>query len=633
VSLANSALENNMCSTWNNKFDVIVAGGGHAGIEASLCCARRGLKTALITLDIDTIGQMSCNPAIGGLGKGHLVRELDALGGEMARAIDSTGIQFRLLNKSKGPAVWSPRAQADKELYVLHMKNAILNQGNLDVISGMLVNFDIIDDNARTVTLSSGKNYECGALIICAGTFLNGLMHTGETKTAGGRLGAPAATGLTDSLNKYNIASARFKTGTPPRVLRSSIDFDSMEEQKGDDIPRPFRFYENLICQPVHSCYISYTNAETHKVLEENLKLSAMFSGQIESTGPRYCPSVEDKIVRFADKDRHQLFLEPESQCSDELYINGFSTSMPLSVQQKALSTIPGFENVIISRPGYAIEYDYFLPHQLDHRLCIDGLKNVFLAGQIVGTSGYEEAAVQGFVAACNACSVLDNDHNGLYLGRDESYIGVLLDDLVNKENFEPYRMFTSRAEFRLLLRQDNADERLMPIGQKLGTLESWRTKEFDKRREQKIAFNSWLSSEKIDPKGGSNKIRLIDLIKRPEVKLIELLQNQFPEKLEGLAEELLTGIEFDIKYAGYINRQQSAIENFRKSEGMLLPESIDYLSISTICIESRQILSRLKPKTIGQASRIAGIKPADINALLIFIKKSKFTKSNLGEV
>ncbi|MCB1048164.1 MAG: tRNA uridine-5-carboxymethylaminomethyl(34) synthesis enzyme MnmG [Calditrichaeota bacterium] len=620
-------------STWNipgPPYDLIVVGAGHAGIEAALASARLGLRTLMITMSLQTVGQMSCNPAIGGLGKGHLVRELDALGGEMARTIDRTGIQFRLLNRSKGPAVWSPRAQADKWLYAQEMATTLANCPGLHLRQGMVSDIRMDGGKIHSVVLSSGAEFRCHALVLCNGTFLNGLTHVGSKQEASGRAGEPPATGLSEALVRAGIEVRRFKTGTPPRVDRASIDFSAFEEQKGDEIPRPFRFYENLICQPPQSCWLAWTDDSTHRVLRDNLAHSPMFSGQIESTGPRYCPSVEDKVVRFADKERHQLFLEPESRFSSEMYVNGFSTSMPESVQLEALRTVPGFQNVRFTRPGYAIEYDYFPAWQINHRLQCKGIPNLFLAGQINGTSGYEEAACQGLIAAINAAHYLDNRPEGWLLTRDQAYMGVLVDDLVSKPAQEPYRMFTSRAEFRLLLRQDNADERLMPIGRQLGLLEETRFIELNRRQTLKQELLHWMRTTRVTPEAlgleslSSEKQTLEKMLKRPEQTLQQLVQHLRPELLaDPAAEELLEQLEFDVKYEGYIGRQQKAVEQFRQHEDLRLPLDLDYSSLATLSTESRQRLQAARPLSLGQAARLSGVRASDVTALWIHLQKN----------
>ncbi len=619
------------CSTWNNPesaYDLIVIGGGHAGIEAALAASRMGLSCLLITMGLNKIGQMSCNPAIGGLGKGHLVREIDALGGEMARAIDSTGIQFRMLNRSKGRAVWSPRAQADKQDYASHMLEAVSRGTGLELKDAMVKDLELSDGLVSHVLLDDGSRIRGRAFVLCAGTFLNGVLHHGEKQSSGGRLGEGAARGLSEALERLGVKRLRYKTGTPPRLDADSIDFSSLEQQPGDEKPQPFRFYENLIKGEQLPCHITWTSERVHGLLRDNLHRAPMFSGQIESTGPRYCPSVEDKVVRFADKDRHQIFLEPEGRNTQEIYVNGFSTSMPEEVQREALHMIPGLERARILRPGYAIEYDYFPAWQLDVKLQVQNLPNVFFAGQINGTSGYEEAGIQGLIAAVNAAALLDRFIDPLVLQRDQAYAGVLVDDLVNKPGDEPYRMFTSRSEFRLLLRQDNADERLMPVARKLGLLEEWRWQRLLERRALKQRLTEWLHNTPISMNGagGSPEMRqrAADWLRRPELELAQVLQAK-PEPWHAeLDEEVRAAVEMDIKYAGYIDRQQRAVDNFRRNENMSIPEDLDYASMGCLSIEARQRFSQVRPRSLGQASRVSGVRHADLQALWIHLQKRR---------
>lgn len=631
------------CSTWNNPapaYDLVVVGAGHAGIEAALAGSRMGLRTLIVTMSLQSIGQMSCNPAIGGLGKGHLVKEIDALGGEMARAIDQTGIQFRMLNRSKGPAVWSPRAQADKTGYAAHMMAALDSASGLDQRQGMVSDLVVDEGRITHVELSTGTRIRGHAFVLCAGTFLNGCLHHGERRDAGGRAGEPAATGLSEALARQGIAVSRYKTGTPPRVDSRSIDFSKMDVQPGDPEPSPFRHYENLIHGEQLSCFISYTNEQTHDLLRANLDRAPMFSGQIDSTGPRYCPSVEDKVVRFADKDRHQIFLEPEGRATREMYVNGFSTSMPEEVQVAALRTVPGFEQVRLIRPGYAIEYDYFPAWQMDVRLQVRGFENLFFAGQINGTSGYEEAGIQGLLAAVNAAALLDPGREPLVIRRDEGYAGVLVDDLVNRPSHEPYRMFTSRSEFRLLLRQDNADERLMPLARKHGLLEEWRWEKLQQRMEHKRGLKNWLTATRIGEqaltaalpsthpfagKGGNDQSRLAaDWLRRPELRIADLLAVGGPAWWREVDESLLLAVELDIKYAGYIDRQHRAMANFRKSENMVIPEELDFHRLSSLSTEARERFSQVRPRSLGQASRVSGVRHSDLQALWVVLQQRR---------
>ena len=628
-------------STWNipgPPYDLIVVGAGHAGIEAALAGARLGLRTLMITMSLQTVGQMSCNPAIGGLGKGHLVRELDALGGEMARTIDRTGIQFRLLNRSKGPAVWSPRAQADKWLYAQEMATTLANCPGLHLRQGMVSDIRMDGGKIHSVVLSSGAEFRCHALVLCNGTFLNGLTHVGSKQEASGRAGEPPATGLSEALVRAGIEVRRFKTGTPPRVDRASIDFSAFEEQKGDEIPRPFRFYENLICQPPQSCWLAWTDDSTHRVLRDNLAHSPMFSGQIESTGPRYCPSVEDKVVRFADKERHQLFLEPESRFSSEMYVNGFSTSMPESVQLEALRTVPGFQNVRFTRPGYAIEYDYFPAWQINHRLQCKGIANLFLAGQINGTSGYEEAACQGLIAAINAAHYLDNRPEGWLLTRDQAYMGVLVDDLVSKPAQEPYRMFTSRAEYRLTLRADNADQRLTGKGIALGCVGPVRAAHHAAKMAALDAAKTQARSLSITPTAAArhglalnrdgHRRSAFDLLSYPEIGW-GAVAAIWPE-LSAIDPAIAAHVEIDAKYDVYLKRQVADVEAFRRDEGLVLA-GIDYRAVPGLSNEARNRLEAVQPRTLGQAGRLDGITPAALGILAAYLRREQRRRKAQG--
>jgi len=643
------------CSTWNSPdtaYDLAVIGGGHAGIEAALAGARLGLRTALVTMSLASIGQMSCNPAIGGLGKGHLVRELDALGGEMAKAIDACGIQFRILNRSKGPAVWSPRAQADKALYAATMQGVLASTPGLVLRQGQVVDLELRGGRIAAVVLADGTRLRCGAAIVCSGTFLNGRIHVGQRQRPSGRAGEPPALGLSEALSRLGVEVRRFKTGTPPRLDADSIAWSRLEEQPGDDPPRPFRFYENRIARPQRSCHLTWTHAGTHDLLRANLDRSPMYSGQIASVGPRYCPSVEDKVVRFADKERHPIFLEPEGDDSREIYVNGFSTSMPEDVQVAALRTVPGLEQARFIRPGYAIEYDYFPAWQIDHRLSFRGVANLFFAGQINGTSGYEEAAMQGLLAAGNAAAALDTGRDPLVLDRDEAYAGVLVDDLVAKPTEEPYRMFTSRAEFRLLLRQDNADRRLMPRGRRLGLLAEWRWREHQRREGLRDELLRWLErasveagpvlrraaagqigaedqqssvgGEPLDDAIATGKVPALRLLRRPSVRLAHLLDVALPDGHQRWDENLRTGVEFDCKYEGYVQRQRAAVGNFRRQEDQALPDDLDYRALSALSLEARERLDRVRPRNLGQASRLGGVTAADLSALWIHLQKRR---------
>lgn len=599
--------------TFPVKYDCIVVGAGHAGIEASLAVARGGFKTLLLTLTLDTIGKMSCNPAIGGIGKGHIVREIDALGGEMGRAIDATGIQFHMLNKSKGPAVWAPRAQADKLAYQQYMKHICELEKNLDVKQDSVEDIEFKGDKVTGVKTKLDILYEGSHVILTTGTFLKGLIHVGDKNYKGGRSGENAAYGLSDSLTKLGFEVKRFKTGTPPRLHRRSVDFSHLALQLGDEDPAPFSFRTEKIDCAQLPCHIAYTNSKTHEVIKKNLHLSAMYGGMIKGIGPRYCPSIEDKVVKFAHKEKHQLFLEPEGRATEEIYVNGFSTSLPARVQVEAIRTIEGLENAEIVRHGYAIEYDYLPPTQLYHTMESKKLKNLYCAGQINGTTGYEEAAAQGLMAGLNILCRLKG-LNPLILNRSEAYIGVLVDDLVTKGTDEPYRMFTSRAEFRLLLRQDNADERLMQYGRALGLI--------DEKTYEKMSERLRVVCEEIDRlrKTRIEGDTLEDLLKRPAIRYADIVSKGHGN--QALSEREIQDIEFVVKYRGYIDRQKMEAERMKKVEGKQIPESIDYLKASGMRFEAREKFNRIKPKSLGQASRIPGITPCDISVLMVHLVK-----------
>jgi tRNA uridine 5-carboxymethylaminomethyl modification enzyme len=621
-------------------YEIIVVGGGHAGIEAVASAANMGCSVALVTMDKYATGRMSCNPAVGGTAKGHLVREIDALGGLMGIIADKTGIQFRMLNKSKGPAVWSPRCQSDRKLYSEEAYRQVSQIPNLTIVEDAVV--DIITDDKKItgVLTAKGSQINCKAVVLSSGTFLNGLMHTGLKSTSGGRFGEKPATGITESLLKLGFEAGRLKTGTPPRLAKNSINWDLVEEQPGDKDPQPFSFRTDksgFPFLPQVPCHITSTNETVHKILEKGFEDSPMFTGRIQGVGPRYCPSIEDKIVRFAEKKQHQLFLEPEGLDSDLIYLNGFSSSLPAEIQLEAMHKIKGLENVEMIRPGYAVEYDFFPPHQVDLTLETKLIKGLYFAGQINGTSGYEEAAAQGIIAGINAALKIQGKPE-FVLKRSEAYIGVLIDDLVNKSTDEPYRMFTSRAEHRLLLRQDNADRRLMKYGYEFGLIKEELFEQLDKRdnlvNESIKLFNVLkLHARDINPlleTKGLNGIDSTDTIsklcKRPELSLEELLKvNGYGG--EKLVQELLSDpvslnqVEIELKYEGYLKRQQENILRLEKYEEVNIPLTLNYYDLKGLSTEGREKLDRIKPRSIGQASRISGVTPSDISILLVYLK------------
>ena len=635
--------------TYPKSYDVIVVGAGHAGVEAALAAARMGCQTLLLTINADSIGQMSCNPAIGGLAKGHLAREIDALGGEIGKATDMTGLQFRMLNTKKGPAVWAPRAQCDKKAYQFRLKWVCESEPNLDVKQGQSAKILHQDGTAIGIETTLEVQYFGKTIVITTGTFLRGLMHIGSNQQSGGRAGDSAAMSLSGSLQEIGLELGRLKTGTPPRLLRRSIDFSKMEPQYGDEPVPYFTFWkddlfhmeQSHVPKPIPNtsggkyppgsildringqlpCHVTFTTEKTAEIIRKNLHKSPMYSGQIEGIGPRYCPSIEDKIVKFAEKERHQIFLEPEGIGTDEYYVNGCSTSLPFEVQVDMVRTIIGCENAEILRPAYAVEYDFAFPTQLHPSLETKVCSHLFLAGQINGTSGYEEASAQGLMAGINAVRKVRN-FEPIVLRRDQAYIGVLIDDLVTKGTSEPYRMFTSRAEYRLLLRQDNADLRLSQIGSDIGLLPSRNAEKFQAKKtaiEDEISrlYKTFHVSDS-----------LAKILSRPEMNYADL-----PKRLENLPAEVIQQIEIAIKYVGYVERQEVEVERMKNLEEKNIPTNFDYDTVPSLRLEARQKLTKIRPRTIGQAGRISGVSPADVSILLIWLKRSGAANANTAVV
>jgi tRNA uridine 5-carboxymethylaminomethyl modification enzyme len=617
------------------KYNVIVVGAGHAGCEAAAAAANMGSKVLLVTMNMQTIAQMSCNPAMGGIAKGQIVREIDALGGYSGIVTDLSTIQFRMLNKSKGPAMWSPRAQNDRQLFASKWREMLENTPNVDFYQDSVNELIIKNNKACGVITSLGHKIEADAVIITSGTFLNGIIHIGEKQIGGGRVAEKSATGITEQLVSFGLASDRLKTGTPPRVDGRSLDYSKMEEQKGDEEIVGFSYMDvpRVKAKDQRSCWITYTDNIVHEILKTGFDRSPMYQGRIEGVGPRYCPSIEDKINRFADRERHQLFVEPEGWNTVEIYVNGFSTSLPEEVQYEALRKVPGFENARMFRPGYAIEYDYFQPTQLTYTLETKAISNLYFAGQINGTTGYEEAACQGIMAGMNAHLKI-NDKDPFILKRSDAYIGVLIDDLISKGTNEPYRMFTSRAEFRTLLRQDNADLRLTELSHKLGFASAERLHKVEEKTNQVANIKTILSNQTIIPDEVNGFLNSIDsmvitekqkaskLLLRPNISLNQVIENcvELKEKLIDKEVDHLEQAEIQIKYERYIEKEKEIVERMLTLENKMIPENFDYDKLSALSIEALQKFKKIRPLTIGQASRISGVNPSDIQILMVFI-------------
>ncbi len=621
-------------SLFDTIYDVIVVGGGHAGSEAAAASANMGAKTLLITMNLQNIAQMSCNPAMGGIAKGQIVREIDALGGYSGIVTDKTAIQFKMLNKSKGPAMWSPRAQSDRMMFAETWRNMLEQTENLDFYQDSVNGLFFEENKIAGVKTALGLEIKSKTVIVTAGTFLNGLIHIGEKTFGGGRAGEGSSTGITEDLVAKGFESGRMKTGTPPRVDGRSLDYSKMEEQPGDTHPETFSYLDTEVLTNQRSCYLTYTNKEVHDLLRDGFDRSPMFNGRIQSTGPRYCPSIEDKIDRFATKERHQIFVEPEGWNTVEIYVNGFSTSLPEDIQDKAIRLIPGFENVKFFRYGYAIEYDYFPPTQLKHSLETKLVENLFFAGQINGTTGYEEAAAQGLMAGVNAALKVQ-ERDPFVLKRSEAYIGVLIDDLITKGTEEPYRMFTSRAEYRTLLRQDNADLRLTPISYELGLASQERMDKVREKEEKTQKFISFLqelsvSKEEINPvleeKGLATikqSMKFYKIVARPQLSLLDFKSleklSAFIEK-EKIDSKIIEQVEIHLKYSGYIQKEKSNADKLNRLENVVIPQTFNYNNVKSLSYEAREKLTKIQPTTISQASRISGVSPSDISVLLVYM-------------